>query len=218
MNALRVRLFSPTGQRLPDINLTDISTTEAATEALRKIAKSEHSGLRGEHLAAIDAGRLEFTTLLRILPKARIRKAVQARLAEQGLPRSEREMLFDLLETPSYWRAANGGDDAYDRFGVKRYAAPKGSHADTFGASASRGDETPEFRMAKEMAKGYGWRVTKSLPGGGLSMHHQRRGGDELAIDSVGEWEHQKRGGETVGKGGPAELNRHLLMVHGLSD
>jgi hypothetical protein len=218
MNALRVRLFSPTGQRLPDINLTSISTTEAATRALRKIAKSEESGLRGEHLAQIDAGRLEWSALRRMFTKPEIRKAIESRLADVNIPRSEREQLLDLLETPSYWSAALGGDDAVDRFGVRRGSAPRGSHQDSFGASASRGDETPEFRMAKEMAKGYGWRVTRSLPGGGLAMHHQRRGGDELSIDTMGEWEHQRRGGAVVAKGGPHLLNAHLLNVHGLND
>ncbi len=218
MNPIRIRLFTETGRRLPDVTLPTITTTEASTRALRRIAKSEHSGLTGEHLAQIDAGRLEWSALRRMFTRPELRKASESRLADVNIPRSEREQLLALLEQPSYWSAALGGEDAVDRFGVRRGSVPRGSHADTYGAGASRGEETPDFRMAKETAKGYGWRVTRSLPGGGLSMHHQRRGGDELAIDATGEWEHQRRGGSTVAKGGPRLLNAHLLNVHGLND
>ena len=239
MESTRVRLFTTTGQRLSDVTLP-LSKTEACVRLLRRIAKSgEGSGLTGR-LADLDAGRLEFSLLRKLFSKAEIVAAVHTRLGDASLSETERSQLTRILQDRSLWTPTQGGEAAMraDRFGIGRYDSGRESHHDTFGGHASRGDNgDPEgkarirksreqaelsqsvaFEGATTEAKAHGWRVSRSTPGGGLALHHQKHSGHELTIDTSADWQHEKRGGEKVASGGHGELRQHLSAFHGTKD
>lgn len=236
MESTRVRLFTTTGQRLPDVVLP-ISKTEASVRLLRKIAKSEDSGFAGR-LADLDAGRLEFSLLRKLFTRPEIEKAVRERLNDASLSESERGQLTRILQDKSLWRAAQGGEDAMlgDLWSGKHDA--RGSRRDTFGGGGSRGENgDPEskgkirksierrdlvksmaFEGATSEAKSCGWKVSRSTPGGGLAFHHPKFNGHELTVDTRGNFEHEKRGGEKLAAGEHGELMKHLSAFHGSKD
>ena len=221
MEATRVRLFTQTGQRLPDVTLP-ISKTEASIRLLRRIAKSgEESGFTGR-LADLDAGRMEFSLLRKLFTRPEIEKAVRVRLQDVNLTKDEHDQLVALLETPSYWRAAQGGPDAasHNRFGVGRYTEGDPESKGKIRKSIERRDlvKSMAFTGATSEAKACGWRVTRSTPGGGLAMHHPKHSGHELTIDTSADWQHEKRGGEKVASGGHGALRAHLNAFHGHRD
>lgn len=210
MESTRVRLFTTTGQRLPDVVLP-ISKTEASVRLLRRIAKSEDSGFTGR-LADLDAGRLEFSLLRKLFTRPELEKAIRTRLQDVNLTQNEHDQLMALLEQPSYWRAAQGGSDAaaHNRFGVGRYTEGDPEGRGKIRKSIERRDlaKSMAFASVVDAAKEVGWRVSRSLPGGGLSLHHNRRNGEELAIDTTGAWERQGRGGVRIAAGsGPDGLD-----------
>lgn len=220
MESTRVRLFTTTGQRLPDVVLP-ISKTEASVRLLRRIAKSEDSGFTGR-LADLDSGRLEFTLLRKLFTRPEIEKAVKQRLMDPSLSESERGQLTRILQDKSLWTAAQGGEDAMrgDRFGIGRNPGHDPDSKGSIRKSLERRDlvKSMAFEGATSEAKSCGWKVSRSTPGGGLAFHHPKFNGHELTVDTRGNFEHEKRGGEKLAAGEHGELMKHLSAFHGSKD
>jgi len=180
LEATRIRLFTTTGARLPDVVLP-ISKTEASVRLLRRIAKSEDSGFTGR-LADLDAGRLEFSLLRKLFSRPELEKAIRTRLQDVNLTKDEHDQLVALLEQPAYWRAAQGGPDAArnNRFNVGRYAEGDPESKGKIRKSIERRDlaKSIAFASVVDAAKSAGWRLAFAagrwtLPASSAS---QRRG------------------------------------------
>jgi hypothetical protein len=140
---ITVRVYSATGQRRADAHLP-MSRSDVAVKMLRRIAKGG-SEFDGDDLADLDNGRLKFGTLAKLFTRKELTTAVRARLSDESISETERGELLALLDDRSLWSAAQGGEQAGNRFSIKDYDAPRADHRDRFGDGASRG-ESGELR------------------------------------------------------------------------
>lgn len=229
---LRCKRHTATGQKLPDLYL-DLSPTEAGMRLFKKfgaIAKSQGIADSDQNfglaLGKIDAGQIDLGTLMRLFTGPEIIRAIHGRLSQVQPGSDEYKDLMAMLHDPNGWRTAVGGQDAPDRFGVKRYDAPGGSRRDTCGGGAGRGDSgDPEGKgkisksLQKSMehqgrldeCKAAGLRVHSGDCDPNVMIHPKRPGAGELHLRASGDWEHRRRG-KLLASGGAAQLRGRLAM------
>ena len=212
--------FSPTGRVLPSVSLP-LSKSQVALKIYDRIAKGD-PGFSASELVALDSGTLSLDVVRKLFSAAALERAVRERLASADLSKDEREQLLAILGDKNNWRASQGGPEFYDRFGIRRYDAPKGARQDSFGGHADRGEGgDPEGKSkitksmvdreaARSLAKSAGFRV-QQMSGETMHMIHPARPGETLAIDPRGAWEHGRRG-MAAEQGEAGELARHLGM------
>ncbi len=215
---MRFTVYDHGKRRYQPVHL-DIVKSEVAVACLKKIAKGS-----GEYsatdLIALDAGKLDLGVVRRLLGAPKVQEAIRGRLQDVDLGPDEKAALLALLGDKNVWRASQGGPEFYDRFGIRRYDAPKGARQDSFGGHADRGEGgDPEGKSkitksmvdreaARSLAKSAGFRV-QQMSGETMHMIHPARPGETLAIDPRGAWEHGRRG-MAAEQGEAGELARHL--------
>jgi hypothetical protein len=96
-------------------------------------------GVLYKSLEQIDTGKLPLSTLARVYSPEEIRGAIQKRRSAVQAEGEALDELLTMLEDPAFWSAAQGGEQARDRFGIDDYAVPRSAERDTYGGGGSLG-------------------------------------------------------------------------------